>query len=452
MAPSITFELHPDAAKSFNEKAEALIPLVGAVPVAGQQEGFQLQIHPRARIGEKDIIGEIEFGIADSHGKEVGRAFGQGGETFGLVGQGFRDMVALATRLQQVKSIRPYVSVRCLINAAFHWVKDRYRGASKESFTDHVLRECAQRVETVEIWIPLFSVYIETEFSVGKVRFKTLTREMFDNYQQRVLDKVPEENRVAAKVELERERSRFQGCAAATIEVIAEPLRAGEIAAEEADYAIAALRFFHPANGTPFFRSFCTVNGTENLSVSSLITVREGVINQWAKSSNLGVGSAWALPHRDIAMFQKAGLEALGSLLAKRDRSPFENDLLDAFLIYSRNSLFDDLVNRLVHILAAVESLLLRENNEPIQKNIGERLAFVVGITAEERMAIRDNVTQVYGLRSAFLHHGHALDEMEALEVFMQNAWIGFLALIHDSDRYIAKEELIAALERRKME
>ncbi|MGD0695635.1 MAG: hypothetical protein ABSB82_12355 [Terriglobia bacterium] len=452
MGTPFTLQIHPDAAKNFDEKGEALLSLVSAVPVDRRQLPFQPDIHPRANPTEKEIIGEIEIGLGDYRGNQAGRVFEQDGKTFGLVGQGFNNMVTLATRLQETQTVRPYVSVRCLMESSFQWVKKRYRGEIGGPLTAHVLSECAQKIETAEIWLPLFHVYIQNEFSVGKIKFKTLTGEMLDRYQERALECVPEEGKVAVKMHLDRDRSKFQGSAAATIEVTAEPLRAQEIASEEADYSIAALRFFHPANQTPFFRSFCTISGAENLSTSSTLVVREGVIQQWSKAANLGAGSTWFLPSQEITMLQKVGLNALSQLLANEKRSSFQNELLDALLIYSRNSLFDDPVNRLVHILAAVESILLRDNNEPIQKNIGERLAFVVGVTPEERMAIRDNATRVYGLRSAFLHHGRAFDEMDALENFMGYVWRGFVALIYDQDKFRSKEELVEALERRKME
>jgi hypothetical protein len=194
------------------------------------------------------------------------------------------------------------------------------------------------------------------------------------------------------------------------------------------------------------------MNGMENLPVASTLVIREGTIEQWGQGVRSSPGSTWVISDQEIREFQWGGLDALSRLLAKDKRSPFEDELLDAILLYSRNSLFDDPANRLVYILAAVESILLRDNNEPVGKNIGERLAFVVGITPEERIAIRDNVKEIYDLRSAFLHHGRALREMDSLELFMGYVWRGFVALIHDMDKFRTKQELIEALERRKME
>jgi hypothetical protein len=263
---------------------------------------------------------------------------------------------------------------------------------------------------------------------------------------------IPQERQAEFQVALKRTRSRFQGRAAATIALIAEPLRAQEVAGEEAGYSIAALRFFHAANMTPYVRCYCTSAGAENLPASSTLTVHSGMIQQWQDSASPTGDLAWVLSEQEIRELRDAGLDALSQVLTNDKRSPFEDELLDAILIYSRNSLLNDAASRLIYILAAVESVLLRDNNEPIQKNIGERLAFVVGRTPDERISILDSVTRVYALRSAFLHHGRALQEMDALEVFMKYVWRGFLLLINNKDKFHTKQDLIEALERRKME
>jgi hypothetical protein len=453
MRAPFTLDLHPDAARKFDEMAERLLSLVCAVPLARQHEkGFRPAIHPPADLDESEMIGEVEVDLVDHCGRNAGRTFCHHGRTFGLVGKGYKDLEALATQLQQASTIQPYVSVRCLMNSAFHWVKKRHRRETEDPFSVFVLRDCAALVKDSEIWIPLFHVYIQTELSVGRVRFKTLNREMLDGYFERIMRNLPEENQAAFQVEFSQTRSRFQGCAAATIALTAEPLRGEEIATEEAQYSIAALRFFHPANQTPYMRCYCTIDGLENLSVASTLAVHEGAIEEWGQSARSSPGSRWVISGQEIRDLQWAGLDALSQLLAKDERSPFENELLDAILLYSRNSLFDDPANRLVYILAALESILLRDSNEPVGKNIGERLAFVVGITPEERIAIRDNVTQVYALRSASLHYGHALRETDSLELFMRYVWRGFLSLIHDVDKFHTKQDLIEALEKRKME
>ncbi len=56
------------------------------------------------------------------------------------------------------------------------------------------------------------------------------------------------------------------------------------------------------------------------------------------------------------------------------------------------------------------------------EKNIGERMALIAGTSVEERKAIVANLSEVYKLRSKFVHHGHSAADLEPLYAFMPNA------------------------------
>jgi Apea-like HEPN len=94
----------------------------------------------------------------------------------------------------------------------------------------------------------------------------------------------------------------------------------------------------------------------------------------------------------------------------------------DALLIYSRNSVAITPADKLVYILVGLESVLIRNSNEPLGKNIGERMAFLVGDTVDSRKAVLANVDEIYKLRSSFIHHGGAVKRPELLSTFMLNA------------------------------
>jgi hypothetical protein len=453
MDTPFTLQVHPDAAKNFDETAERLLAFISKMPIAGlEAAGFRPDIHVSAHLGEKDTIGEIKFGMVDYRRREVAKVFHHDGQLLGLVDEAFKSFEALAIRVQQLKTVRSYLSTRCILEVGFEWVQKRHVGETEESFTSFVLREAATLVKEVEIWLPLSRVYLQSELTIGRVRFRTLSREMLDDCLDKTRKKFPPERMAELEVSFNRTRSLFQGCAAATIKLTAEITRAQEVAEEEAEYSIAALRFFHASNMTPYIRCCCTFAGAERVSKMSALTVSSGMIDRWEDRIVPNLDSTWVLSEAEIRNLQNSGLDALSQLLARDQRSKFEDEVLDAILIYSRNSLLDDPASRLIYILAAVESVLLRDSNEPIQKNIGERLAFIVGETVDERMSIRDTVTCVYSVRSAFLHHGHALGEMDALELFMKYVWRGFFWLIMNREKFQTKQELIDALERRKME
>jgi hypothetical protein len=254
------------------------------------------------------------------------------------------------------------------------------------------------------------------------------------------------------KYVFEKERKELQGLAAATIRIVAEFGRACEIAIEEAEKSVAALRFFTLANFSPYLKSYCTLLGREHVTRTTEILVEAGEIKQQHAGALVRGLPTWMLGNEEVAEIRAGGLGVLDDLLKRKTRTSFENDLLYAFLIYSRNSLAEDPSDKLVYILTAVESLLLSDSSEPIQANLADRIAFLVGRTTEERLSIKKTVKDTYSLRSSLLHHGNTIDDLETLETFMRYIWAMFCGLILNAKNISTKAQLIADLEKRKME
>jgi hypothetical protein len=127
-----------------------------------------------------------------------------------------------------------------------------------------------------------------------------------------------------------------------------------------------------------------------------------------------------------------------------------QKPLSDALLLYSRNSIAIEPADKLVYILVPLESMLLQNENEPLAKNVGERMAFLIGQSKEQRIAVRDNTTEIYRHRSGFLHHGRSVKDLEVLATFMLNAWTCFNVLLVNMDRYQTTDELVDALDQKK--
>ena len=137
--------------------------------------------------------------------------------------------------------------------------------------------------------------------------------------------------------------------------------------------------------------------------------------------------------------------------LALDTSTEFRRSLYDALILYSRQTLAVEVSDKLVFTLSALESMLLRDGNEPIQKNLGERMAFLIGQTAQARKDIVQNIEGVYRIRSAFVHHGQTSRHVEIVDRFLVNAWTTFSRLMDLSVKYRTKAALLGALEDLKM-
>ena len=447
----MAIQIHPEAAKRFDQLANELLSKVAPEPplvaVGGE---FRPDIYPVFQIPEQDIIGEIQDtkSFFDGSGEEVGRLFSHENRTVGLIGNSFKMFTQLAIRIHAVEGLRDTTSPGFIRDAAFEWLEGKYKNTITESCSDYVLKRAEQEIKDCEIWIPLYRTYLEFPISMGPVVFRTITREMMDECEARTPKPDPE-TAMAVQLAFARDRSAVQGCAAAAFKIRAERTKAIAIAREQAESAVALLRFFSPANWTPKLRSYCTLLGSENVrrraelftQGNSIVTDSRGVLEG---------GAQWVLPNSYLVSFPGL-LDRLQALAAAPTRTSFRQDLYDSLLMYSRNSVAIEPADKLVYILVGLESMLLRGENEPLAKNVGERMAFLVGESKEKRIAVNENAVEVYRHRSGFIHNGRSIKDLDVLTTFMLNAWTCFNVLLVNMDRYQTKGQLIDALEDRKM-
>ena len=246
-----------------------------------------------------------------------------------------------------------------------------------------------------------------------------------------------------------RKRQELQGLAASTITVIAEPKRAVEVALRESERAVTALGVYHVLATTfPGVTSYCVLLGRENDEETYHLVVGDGRI---LKGSYKGYGGRilnFHLSDENITKNNSSfGFDNVSELLTLERRSTFQEALLDAILLYSRSTREKDLAGRLVYMLVAIESILLRNTTEPLQQNVGERMAFLIANNVERRKAVIRNLKAAYSLRSRFVHHGHTIDELATVTNFMLDAWMQ----LAKSSRFDTKEQLIDHLEAMKL-
>jgi hypothetical protein len=92
----------------------------------------------------------------------------------------------------------------------------------------------------------------------------------------------------------------------------------------------------------------------------------------------LDYGCEWVLSDTYLRSFPGL-LDRLQTLSAAPNGSSFRQELYDALLLYSRNSIAIEPADKLVYILVPLESMLVRNENKPLAKNVGERMAFLIG-------------------------------------------------------------------------
>lgn len=442
-------EIHQQGAEAFNKQAAQLIASLVSTPRPTHQiDPDKLGFHIAAVIPESELQ-EISTSHTDTLGQEDARFFGDGERLVGLAGEGFKNLIRLSEGIQKAIRPRDTVSVECLTELIFEWLKGKYQEKNLPLMTEHVLAACESRVEEIAMLIPISSLRIQSSFSIGRAAFVTLTRQVIDGWQAQLTSNKPEFAESIEKLTT-RWRKEMQGYAAAMVKVEAEPIRASQIAFEEAEKAVSLLRFFSRANFHPRLVSSCAPLGSLRVNRRNYFRLRGGALVEYRASKP---SNDWELSDGAVAEYRKEGLGVLSDLLLKDKLTDFQGELLQALLIYSKSSTAHDVAEKLIYILVAIESMFVMNKQEALQSNIRERMAFFAGMTVEERLAIKDNVTKIYDIRSSFLHHGQhvGIDKLDAIQEFMVTAWRCLQAMVQLAvDDSTTKDEIFKMLEKRK--
>ena len=445
-------ELHPKAIANYDEKGSKLVTSLVPDPWEAQIKARWMQrsedppIYAEALPESTVKTFHIGDSYMDGYGKELAKYFKSETGNIGLFDDGYTNLVKLAEEIQNTKTLRDLVSKNVVKDLIFDWIRDSHKQPSNSSMTEYVLTECGNQIKEFEIWIPISKLLLfETQISIGRVTFQSVTKDMLDAYLGvRATDVGPGAKRI---------RSELQGYAAAAIKVVAEPQRANEIAYDEADQALSLLRFYSPVNFDPTRVSYVALLGEQHAHTFHRLMVANGKIVNYHSGLIDKASPYWQLDQSYVD--DLIGLDVLSDLLIREDRTDYHEKLLAALLQYSKNCLARDPSDKLVNILVAVESVILQNENEPLGKNIGERMAALIGSTLEERKGILSNVGKTYGLRSSFVHHGKriSVDEVDTLKEFMMNAWrcLGTLVDWYHKNPAITRSQFFAELEERRL-
>jgi hypothetical protein len=445
----MSLSIHPKAIANFNKKGEEILSLLANARGPNRETSFPSQLFVEHFINAQEIIGEMKYGEADFKGDEISRYFKHEGKLVGLNGDNYIAFEHICTSIQRSPSLRDVISLKAIKDAVFEWVKHRHKAQTNQPLLDFILPRIESVIKEIEIWIPIFGTEIESSFSVGRVLFQTISKSMIDKWSAEVIKGKPDEEAKKLKKYFDKERRQIQGLAAGTMVLKADPVRAGEIAIDEIERMLNLVRFFEPSNFHPSISSHCTILGKQNLQTTKFYTVENGMLVGSSSTIIDKSSSNWRIDNNLLAIMKHDGLDKINSLLVSEKPSEFQKLVIDTLQTYSRSGLAKTYSDKLVYLLVTLESLLLKDNSESIQQNVGERLAFALEKEPENRKRIVKNFKEIYGMRSEFVHHGNDVDieQVNTLREFMMNTWRFLRLVINNANNFQTKIQMINAIE-----
>jgi len=442
----VNLVIDAEGTQRYNKIATALVaaiesPQISPVPNGSQ---FQPDYHVSAHITDADIAGEIEIGLPDAFGNEEARCFYVQRKPFGLGGNAYQQFIKLVEDIQRTPSFQFTVSQSLLSKHLFAWIKGAWLGSLHCAMTEYVIPKCESEIATLEVWVPISLLFVQSDIPIGNITIKPITRNLFDELYKHMLEGPKDHHEEIASF-IEKKRKALQGSAAGVMNITAEPERAREIAVEETDRAVSLLRLFHPASMSPKINCYCTIKGHENLKTTTSFSLHNEKHHSWNECVMDAGARQWKLSEDDITAYRRDGLDSVCSLLLP-SRSEFQNDILDALLLYSKVSLSRELTDKLVFLFVALENMFLKNKNERIKKNLSRRIASFVG-TEYKRDKIEQRIKDIYKVRSDFIHHAEKISDVEILANFMMDAWCAMMNVVNAKDVFQTKADFISAID-----
>ena len=449
----MVINIHPSAADNFNKRANDLVSLVIEFPPEpSRQESFPSDLHVAATLTDKDIIGDIDVATSDYRGKTITRFFFIDGKKYGLAEENYKGLIEIAERLQSLPTIRRSLSISFVEKTLFSWICERYKQTDiPESFIKYLEDQAEEVVETITSWIPIANLEVQISFPISNSEIRPLSKTIIDKWESK-LTSLSGENKENASKFFEKIKKDFQGLAAVVTVIDAEPEYASDYAIEEAQQITAVLGIFSGATLLPDIKCVSNIKGSEYIAQSTVffenakenIQMTSGIVD---KSS----AKFWRLSQRDIVEIRKTGLDKISHLLASKSLNKFEKSVLNSILLYSKSAFTADPVEKVVYMLSSMESILLKNENEPIQQNLTERVAVFTTQELKDRKSVIKTIKSVYGVRSKYLHHGHTSSELKLISDFMMRVWVFYIQLIANIDRFKTQEEFVNAIDDHKL-
>lgn len=447
----MALSIHPRAAEKFDATAVELrgrLRQVDRGTMWPPRLGYEPDVVPVLSFTERDIAELSHQGVVNTvTGKLKRMPFDDGQEAWELDEQGCSELERLVVALQASGDLGEKVSANRIQHEVREWLNPAH--GDERRLLQRLVQEISPDIVERTAWVPVAFLHIQSDLRFGDVVFRSIAREFLDRW---VSSLTPSEGQQADQVQahFQRLRENFQGLAAVTLTLEAEPERCAELASFAADRAVSLLRTFCMENLHPSACSYCLPHGRMPLLTDHVWLFGPGAVFSQKQAVAEPMPAPWVIADSNREELVRMGLQDLADLAGVTQPTEFQSRLLGALLIYNRANVSRDPLDKLNYVLVALETMLLRSDTESIQAGVADRLAFVVGRDAEERIRIARLLRTCYDMRSRFFHHGVRKENTAFLEDFLKYAWAFFTRMVRSHRRFTTKNELLDSLERRK--
>jgi hypothetical protein len=456
--------LHEEAAKHFNEKAAAFLYELKpdeTAKIRADRPSKNPHVHRESSVShvfvshvitQNEITEMSSLGYVDHlSGRQVARFCLVDNRSIGLNPDSYAECERFIENLHRKSEINSFLSQDFLRDCAFEWFEKRYKGLLREdsNWIGFLTEKAEEAIKPMKTSIPISFLAIEEQFNVGAVTFEYFKKDFYDRYinhtrAQAEQHEAFDSNQFGAFET--RFRSQYQGVVFASMTVEAEPRRCVEITALEVEKALMVLRFFCPTCFVPEIPCYFGIMGHTHIPEDYCFIfegdfplVQEGIAERRAHR--------WDISVNHVLELQSLGLTAASDLIANKDPSEFEDLILSSMSFFARSVTSREFQDRIVYALVSIETILLRDQMEPIQSSVGLRLAFLAKSDPKGRKEVKELINKAYKIRSSYIHHGKRSEDWALLRDLQHAVWTGIHNALLLTNRCKTQRDLLDYIE-----
>lgn len=437
--------LHPKAAASFEESATALIDRFEQKPRQERAEPFETR---HAMDTVHAISSPPIAAYVDVAGKLTGWGYYRDGIDYALAGAPYRALRELVERIRRKPPFTNGFSDHFLEELVATWCVVTREGEKPGPFVTFLLDRCSEAWGTHHFLLPLVGVEIEHDFVLGAVEIRTILPELFECAAAEARARRPDDPDAGKSADALGKTA--ANLAAVAMTVIGEPRFADSHSREVADDVAGVLRFMSPGAISSTVPSLVQPWGINTVPQSLVIRVDGerllGHSRQWLH----GGLAMWKLDAREIERMTATSLASLAMFLDGSTLNDYAAHVRPAFFAFARAIGQFEPVDRLVGAITALECLLLRDQHEPLQQMVGERLAFLTALEHDDRQRTVADYKAAYGLRSRAVHHLRGIDNEDVADRLFRHAFLAFVRAIEGLSVLTNRAQFFDGLDRIK--
>jgi hypothetical protein len=441
--------LHQNAAEAINRSGVELLKLATRRPFYQRSPDPFPTRQETETITNKDIIGEPRLAYTDITGRTVARYFARDGHEIGLFDVGYETLRTLVERTIKAKPFNKGLSPEFIEESVFDWWTASYGSDKPDSLAEHLLASTREAVGDHHLIIPLSAIEVERAFEIGQVLIAPMQKQLFIDMAATAKDKNPASAALIDK-RFSEMANELGHLTAVHVKVFGEP-RFAKSHAERMSFQVAEMfRFMSPAALTWNVQFPCFPYGCFSHRTTTVLTIADAKI-AYLSQGILDYGMfSWRMTFAELDRAMKTGFANYAAFFEPVPLTSFKQRVGKAISAYSEGVATFNVSNRLIYAMSALEHLLLRNEQEPIQSGVGDRIAFLISRVADERRAIVANFKKAYTLRSKQVHHLASVDDEATLSEFFKNAWLALHRAMQLMARYEKHTDFLDAIEKIK--